>query len=96
MVRHICMFQLKEEEKEKNIKEALERAQFLKEIPYIKKFEVVTNSSKAPQNNYDLSLIFDFESIEDLNEYQKHPNHLAFGKFITSVRENRACIDYEF
>lgn len=96
MVRHICMFQLKKEEKEKNLKEALEKAQILKEIPYIKKFEVVTNSSNAPQNNYDLSLIFDFDSIEDLNEYQKHPNHIAFGTFITSVRENRACIDYEF
>lgn len=96
MVRHICMFQLKKEEKEKNLKEALEKAQILKEIPYIKKFEVVTNSSNAPQNNYDLSLIFDFASIEDLNEYQKHPNHIAFGTFITSVRENRACIDYEF
>lgn len=94
MVRHICMFQLKSEDKDHNLKEAVERSQKLKEINLIKEFKVVINDIQAPQNNYDLCLIFDFESFEDLDEYQKHPLHQEFAGFITGVRENRACIDY--
>ena len=96
MIRHICMFKLKEEGKEAALKEALERVQTLKEIPVLQRFEVVTNSKEAPESNYEISLIFDFNSIEDLNSYQKDPRHVAFGDFIKSVRTDRACIDYEF
>lgn len=41
-------------------------------------------------------LFFDFKNMDDLNAYQKHPMHVEFGKFITAIRESRACIDYEF
>lgn len=95
MIRHICMFKLKDENKSENIATALEMLEIMKEIPLIKRFEVVTNDEEAPDSNYELSLIFDFDSIEDLNEYQKHPEHVKFGKFISSARENRACIDYK-
>ena len=89
MIRHICMFKLKDEDKEANLKE-------MREIPLIATFEVVTNATAAPDSNYDLSLIFDFKNMDDLNAYQKHPMHVEFGKFITAIRESRACIDYEF
>ncbi len=95
MIRHICMFKFKEDNKEENIKLALEKVQALKEIPEIKRFEVATNMSEAPASNYELSLIFDFESMDDLNAYQQNPKHLEFGNFIKSVREDRACIDFK-
>lgn len=95
MIRHICMFKFKEDNKNENIKLALEKVQALKELPEIKRFEVVTNIKEAPASNYELSLIFDFESMDDLNAYQKNPRHLEFGNFIKSVREDRACIDFE-
>lgn len=95
MIRHICMFKFKEDNKKENIKLALEKVQALKELPEIKRFEVVTNIKEAPASNYELSLIFDFESMDDLNAYQKNPRHLEFGNFIKSVREDRACIDFE-
>lgn len=94
MIRHICMFQLKNENKEAVLKEALERLEKMRDIDLIKRFEVVTNDKEAPESNYDLSLIFDFDSMEDLNTYQKDPLHLEFAKFITEARQNRACIDY--
>lgn len=94
------MFTLKEEEKatkEEIIQIARQMlTHFETEIPSIKKFEFVTNSKEAPQTNYDLALICDFEDIEGLNAYQVHPKHVEFGTYITSVRENRACIDYEY
>ena len=96
MIRHICMFTLKEENKEGNIKEFIERAESLKGIEAVKRFEVVRNVEGTPATNYDVALIFDFDSVETLDEYQKHPLHLEFGKFVSSVRVDRACIDYEF
>lgn len=95
MIRHICMFKFKEDNKDENIKLALKKVQALKELPEIKRFEVVTNMKEAPDSNYELSIIFDFESMDDLNAYQKNPKHLEFGNFIKSVREDRACIDFE-
>ena len=73
------MFKLKEEGKEAALKEALERVQTLKEIPGLQRFEVVTNSKEAPESNYEISLIFDFNSIEDLitkaNDLVKFPGY---------------------
>ena len=95
MIRHICMFTLKEDNKEKSIIEFFERAEKLKELDIIKKFSIVKNAEKTPTSNYDVALIFDFDTVETLAEYQKSPQHLEFGDFVYSVRVDRACIDYE-
>ena len=96
MIRHTCMFTLKEDNKECNIAEFFERAEKLKELDIIKSFRIVRNAEKTPLSNYDVALIFDFDTIEALDEYQKSPQHLEFGEFVYSVRVDRACIDYEF
>ncbi|SEK65075.1 Dabb family protein [Ruminococcus albus] len=96
MIRHICMFKLKNENKDALIKEFLERAESLKTIPQLKRYEVVYNDKRTPDSNYDVSLIFDFDSVEDLNAYQSSETHINFGKFVATVKEERACIDYEF
>lgn len=96
MIRHICMFKLKEENKEANLKEALVRVEMLRGIEQIQRFEVVVNDSEAPESNYEISLIFDFKNMDDLMTYQKDERHIAFGDFIKQVRESRACIDYRF
>lgn len=100
MIRHIVMFKLKKEADNKCKAELLETAQsllqnFKEEIPALKKFECVMNSDEAPDSNCDIALICDFDNIEGLDEYQKHPKHLKFAEFIVKVRESRACIDYE-
>lgn len=95
MIRHICMFKFKEEKKEENLRKAQELAEeLLKPIPQIARYEVAVNAQDAPESNYEMSLIFDYEDMEQLRAYQAHPNHIAFGDFIKSVRESRACIDY--
>jgi hypothetical protein len=45
MIRHICMFKLKDENKEANLKEALRRLEEMREISLIATFEVVTNAA---------------------------------------------------
>ena len=95
MIRHICMFKLKEENKKANIAEIFERIQILREIPQVKRFEVVHNVCGTPDTNYEVSLIFDFNTVEDLKTYQADARHVEFGNFVKTVREARACIDFE-
>lgn len=96
MIRHICMFKLKEENKKSNLEEILVRVQSLRDIAQVRGFDVVCNAPGMPESNYDVSLIFDFDNAEDLQTYQDHPTHKAFGAFIGQIRQSRACIDYEF
>ena len=77
--------------------EAKEKAEQLPaQIPQLKKLEVRLNSPSADPTNYEFALICDFETMDDLNTYQVHPAHVAFGQFIKPLREARACIDYEY
>ena len=96
MIRHICMFKLKEENKAGNLAEMIARAQSLYAIESMKAMDVVTNDPATPDSNYDICLICDFEDVESLNAYQSSPIHVAFGQFVGTVRESRACIDYKF
>lgn len=96
MIRHICMFKLKEENKAANLVEMAARAQSLHAIESMQSMEVVTNDPTTPQSNYDICLICDFENVEMLNAYQVSPIHVAFGQFVGTIRESRACIDYRY
>lgn len=95
MIRHVCMFTLKEDNKEKNIADFFERAEKLRDLDTIKKFNVVINVENTPDTNYDVALIFDFDSVETLDEYQICEQHLEFAKFLATIKVDRACIDYE-
>ncbi len=96
MIRHICMFTVKPENKEDIINAFIVRAQSLLGIETVKALTAVRNAPGTPENNYDVTLVIDFDSVEGLKYYQTHPVHVAFGKFITPNRIDRACIDYEF
>ena len=95
MIRHICMFTLKED-KAANAEEFCRRAESLRAIEGLRHFEVVRNDPRTPASNYDVALIFDFDTVEALDAYQKSPIHVAFGEFVFTVRESRACIDYAY
>ncbi len=100
MIRHIVMFKFKEEAegrtKAENIAITKAMLDALPEkIDLIRSSTVVTNSPDANQENYDLCLISDFDSFEDLNAYIVHPDHKAVGAFMRPVRLSRACVDFE-
>ena len=100
MIKHIVMFKLKDTEGKTEYENALEAKErfndVIENVEVLKKGELVINSKDAPQDNYTISLICDFDSIDDLNAYQVHPNHVAFAKFLGTVKTDRACIDYEY
>jgi hypothetical protein len=47
------------------------------------------------EHSFDLVLDSEFTSVEALHAYATHPDHVAVGRFITEVRTERVCVDYE-
>ena len=64
-------------------------------VPSLRSMNVSLNSPQASQDNYDIVLISEFASMEDLDAYAVYPAHKKVGEFIQKVRESRACIDLE-
>jgi undecaprenyl pyrophosphate synthase len=100
VIRHLVLFQLSEEaegrskaENARIIKEQLEALQGV--IPEIRRIEVKINHEAASDGNYDILLESEFDSLEDLQRYAMHPEHLKVGGYVSKVRTARAAIDYE-
>ena len=94
------MFRLKDTDGKtalENAAEAKERFNnVIENVETLRKGQLVINSEKAPQDNFTISLICDFDDIDGLNAYQVHPAHVEFAKFLGTVKTDRACIDYEY
>ena len=100
MIRHVVMFKFKEEAEGRTKAENLAITKSMldalpSKIDLIRASSVTINSSNADQSNYDLCLISDFNSFEDLEAYIVHPDHKAVGSFMRPVRLDRACVDFE-
>lgn len=101
MVKHIVMFKFLDSaegrSKRENVSIAADMLRNLQgKIPQLLKSEVKVNSEDANPDNYDLVLVADYQSWEDLHAYIVHPLHKAVGEFMKGVRESRACVDYEY
>ncbi|MBK9330202.1 MAG: Dabb family protein [Sphingobacteriales bacterium] len=95
MIKHIVCWKLKEHEKNGNAQRVKQLLEDLKDIGFIERIEVGINSEDTPQDNWDVVLIAEFNTLEDLNRYQAHPRHKEAGAFIKSVVEQRVCVDYK-
>lgn len=94
MIKHIVMWKFKKDEKE-NMKKFIEGLNNLKLIiPEIKYMETGININ--PNNEYDAILISEFETMEDLEKYKNHPEHLKVSSLCKEIRVDRQAIDYEF
>jgi stress responsive alpha/beta barrel protein len=100
MVKHIVMWRLKDEalgaSKEENarkLKESLEA--LVDKIDSLKSAEVGMNFSPSPAA-FDVVLYSEFESMEGLEAYQNHPEHVKIVEFVGEIRTDRAVVDYEY
>lgn len=99
MIIHIVMFTLKDfaEEKDKSenillMKEQLES--LIDSIDLIRKIEVGLNFNSSAAA-YDIVLYSEFDSSDDLNAYQIHPEHRKVSDFIGKISDKRVVVDYE-
>lgn len=99
MIKHIVFWRLKDNargrSKTDNSRELKTVLEGLKDkIGAINKIEVginINNSDAA----YDVALYSEFDSREDLETYQKHPEHVKVVGLVNEIREARAVVDYE-
>ncbi|AVM53924.1 Dabb family protein [Bacteroides zoogleoformans] len=98
MVKHIVLFKLKDEVSadEKlavmnDFKAAIEALPA--KIPVIRKIEVGLNMN--PGETWNIALYSEFDTLDDVRAYAVHPDHVAAGKLLATVKESRACVDYE-
>ena len=99
MINHVVLFKLKDYpigEKEKVVEELKLLLEGLKEkIDVVKHIEVGTNY-ELDAKSYDIALISHFESLEDLDIYRVHPEHLKVVERIKETTSERAAVDYRF
>ena len=98
MIKHIVMFKFKDfscgRNKQENILLVKESLQSLpSKIKEIKSFELGVNIIPA-SNAYDLVLLSEFISPEELVSYQKHPEHVRVAEVAGQVCESRIVVDY--
>lgn len=95
MIKHIVMWNLKDENKQENMQIIKSRLEGLVGvIPEIKKMEVGINFNRTNMA-YDLCLYSEFLTKEDLDIYKNHPKHKEISEFVLSVRTGRVVCDYE-
>jgi hypothetical protein len=99
MVRHIVLWKLKEfaegatrEENARRMKEALEALST--QIPEVRRVEVGLDFNRS-ESAFDVALVAEFDSRDDLAAYREHGDHLKAAEFIQKVREERVVVDYE-
>ena len=100
MVGHIVMWKLKESAEGRS---AAENGQIMKEmlgalpglIPQLRTLVVSTDIfASSPETEVVLYTVFD--SPEDLQTYQVHPEHQKCVAFVSAVAAERRVVDYTF
>lgn len=94
MVTHVVLFRLKDRSR-KNMERTRDVLMTLKDrIPFVRSFEVGADVIRSDRS-YDIALISRFDSIEDLEAYRVHPEHVNVVDYIAQVKESSIAVDYE-
>ena len=95
MVRHIVFFKL-EDNSDANKQRVKDRIMSMQgKMDFVKHLEVGINFSPE-ERAFDLALISDFETREDLNTYATHPIHVDVVNFIKSLNTVSKVVDYDY
>ncbi|SFV65700.1 Stress responsive alpha-beta barrel domain protein Dabb [hydrothermal vent metagenome] len=94
MVKHIVMFDFKDENKQENIAKAKEMLEALVDsVPSLNSIEVGINFSQEARA-MDLSIYTEFDDRAGLEAYANHPEHLKVVEFIKRVVISSKVSDY--
>ena len=99
MIKHMVMWKLKESHNGESKNEIIQNVKTILEdltskISQITELEVGINFNPSDAA-YDVVLYSSFNSREDLDIYQKHPDHVKVAGYISEVRTERTVVDYE-
>ena len=99
MIRHVIMWKFTDEYEGKNKDEIMslieEKFAHLKAVIPEIKFMSVERDILRSERSFDMIYITEFESLEALEAYRVHPEHVKVAKFIGAVRVAQAVTDTE-
>lgn len=96
MIRHVAVFRFKPEFTQEQRQDWIEMVSDLPQsIPEVKAMSIGTDVLRGPLS-YDVGLVADFESLEDLDTYSRHPKHDEVLAVSGPVKEHLAMADFEF
>lgn len=95
MIKHIVMWRFNADVSEMDKMEMQRQLEALKElVPTVVELEIGRNRAEGPAA-WDIVLYSGFNSMEGLNAYAVHPEHLKVADFVRSLVCERAVADYE-
>ncbi len=94
MITHIILLKLNDSNAEAvdNMKNKL--LGMKGQIEYLKDLSVGVDFAHGGVS-YDVAMIAQFDSKEDLNAYLTHPAHIEVGKYVEAVQAKVAAVDFE-
>jgi len=98
MIKHIVIWKMADmPDKDKRAQDIKTNLEALKDkIDYIKDIRVGLNFNESDSAS-DVVLETVFETREELNAYQEHPDHKAVGaNYVRPYVKERRVVDYEF
>lgn len=97
MLRHIVSWKLNGKTLEDRNRQAAEIAAALapleESVPSVRELHVHRNELNDGEN-FDLTLVADFDDADGLAEYASHPEHVDAGKIIKEYSQARVATDF--
>jgi antibiotic biosynthesis monooxygenase (ABM) superfamily enzyme len=95
MIDHLVLLASREDASSQDIEDLISSIRGLKDtVPGVVDLSVGENFSPR-SGGYTHGIFVRFESVEDLQGYMKHPDHLAVVEKLDALTE-RIVVDYEF
>lgn len=98
MIRHVVAWTIKgESDADRRANAEIVRAALAglpPKVPQIRALSVGVDLGEA-DGNWDVVLVVDVDSREDLEGYIAHPAHVEVAGLIASLRTQRMCVDHE-
>ncbi len=95
MIRHVVVFKLKSDvsppERDRWL-EASRRAHA--KIRSVRAYNIGANLMHLPRS-YDVAVVADFDTLEDVQHYAEHPEHTAVVELSRRLSEHIASVDFE-
>ncbi|MFQ5441433.1 MAG: Dabb family protein [Thermodesulfobacteriota bacterium] len=94
MITHIVFFKLKDSSEEQIRKAAGVLAGLKGKVAALRGLEVGVDVVRSVRS-YDIALTARFDSLEGLESYRAHPEHVKAANYLKEVSEAIAAVDYE-
>lgn len=99
MIKHIVLWKLHKDgtpqQRQETIDTFRQKTEYLKTIiPEIQEATVASNINEGDVFHVCIDSVF--RSVDELNTYINHPEHLKVREFMNNVSYDKAVFDYEF